>query len=266
MYNLQTILAAARKYNPCDDFLCDAYGISSGEDLDAMVLAPAWTPEKILSGCEVRTKCLKHISTTSAYIVEFSGVRIGWIQFGIGACSLMDAALPLADSRVRRLIFLGSAGALKADISLGTLVTPKECYSYDSSSIYLREGLEASNFGRTVVPHCPEFIGRVIRAAEAAGIQVAQRRTFCTDSVICEYAKLDEILSTGAEVIEMETAAFYECARLLGRDAVALLCISDNSAAGIGLVGRSEEDTRRYHESRGSHLPRLIEMICRLEQ
>ena len=45
MYDLQTILAAAKKkYNPSDDFLRDAYGISSDEDLDVVALTPAWTP------------------------------------------------------------------------------------------------------------------------------------------------------------------------------------------------------------------------------
>lgn len=258
-------LDAARRYNPSDDFLRDAYGISSTEALDAFVLAPAWTPDKLLSDWHPKIEERRCNSSTHTSIVEFSGLRLGWLQFGIGACSLMDAALPLADSRADRLIFVGSVGALKPDLALGALITPSECYSYDSSSIYLRDGLDAANFGRTVTPHCSEWIDRVLAAASEERISIEKRRVFCTDSVICEYAKLEQIHATGAEAIEMETAAFYECARMIEKDAIALLCVSDNSAAGVGLVGRSEEDTRRYHESRFRLIPKMIELACKTE-
>ena len=73
----------------------------------------------------------------------------------------------------------------------------------------------------------------------AAANQIAIRRAsvFCTDSIAMEYTQLMEV------------------------PAAALLVISDNSAAGIPLVGRSEEDQKAYDYARKTLLIDLIDKI-----
>ena len=56
----------------------------------------------------------------------------------------------------------------------------------------------------------------------------------------------------------METASFYLMADLLEIDSVALLVVSDNSATGAALVGRTEEEQRRYDIGRLKILPDMI--------
>ena len=59
-------------------------------------------------------------------------------------------------------------------------------------------------------------------------------------------------------MIEMETASFYLMADLLEVPSVALLVVSDNSATGTALVGRTEEEEERYDYGRKTVLPDMI--------
>ena len=78
-----------------------------------------------------------------------------------------------------------------------------------------------------------------------------------------EYTHLDEIRSFGTDLIEMETSVFYAVAKLMGIPAIALLVVSDNSATGIPLVGRSDDVQEIYDRARRVILPDLIYRITR---
>ena len=78
-----------------------------------------------------------------------------------------------------------------------------------------------------------------------------------------EYTHLDEIRSFGTDLIEMETSVFYAVAKLMEIPAIALLVVSDNSATGIPLVGRSDEVQEIYDRARSVILPDLIYRITR---
>lgn len=263
MNRAQQILAAARRYNPSDDFLRDVYGLSSGERFDAIVVAPSWTPQKILKRCDAQIEHVSKHVYFNGYRADFAGLHLGWIQTASGAGNVIDAMLSLSDANTKNVIFMGAVGALVPEIDLGDLVTPSVSLAYEAASMYLSETLDASSFGREVVPHCGRFIDSVIENAALQGISVTQRRTFCTASIFCEYAHLPEIKASGAELIEMETAAFYGTLNLIGKRGMALLCVSDNSVSGIPLVARTPEQRRRFEEAREVHIPELIKIICR---
>ena len=69
---------------------------------------------------------------------------------------------------------------------------------------------------------------------------------------------LDEIRSFDTDLIDMETASFYQLADLFELPAVALLVVSDNSATGVALVGRSDEEQEQYEYGRDVVLPDMI--------
>ena len=52
MNQAQKILQIAQKYNNSDDLLMSMFGISSDDPMDLYVIAPSWTPEKILKNYE----------------------------------------------------------------------------------------------------------------------------------------------------------------------------------------------------------------------
>ena len=105
---------------------------------------------------------------------------------------------------------------------------------------------------------------RVRGLAEQRGFTLREAPVFCTDSIACEYAHLDFIKSFGVQLIEMETSSFYLLADLMEKPAVALLAVSDNSATGNPLVGRTEAQKRPYDQTRKQVIPQLILDIAAL--
>ena len=77
-----------------------------------------------------------------------------------------------------------------------------------------------------------------------------------------EYTHLKEIKTFDTDLIEMETSTFYAIAKLMEKPAIALLVVSDNSATGVPLVGRSEEIQKIYEYSRKVILIDLIYKIA----
>lgn len=262
MNQAQRMLRTAEKYNRSEDFLRDIYGLSKDERFDAYVIGPSWTPEKILKNTDAEVECVVRHTYFSSYRVRYAAYSIGWLQCAAGAGNLIDTVLCLADTEVNKVIFIGAVGALKEGIRLGEIATPQESLSFDGASRYLFDDLMEDRQGEPVVPHNETFIRRVIEEAKGIGIDITRRKVFCTDSILCEYTHLDFIHGSGAELIEMETSAFYRCTKRMEKDGIALLVVSDNSASGISLVARSDEETRVFHQARETYLPKLIRMIC----
>ena len=262
MKTAKDFLEAAGRYNNSPDMLMSVYHISSQDRFDALIVAPAWTPQKVLAEKAAKIEVVRETAGYVSYIVEYDGLRLAWLRCGISSSNVIDAMLAAAASCVDRVIFLGAVGALKENIEIGELCTPLESYAYDGASLYLYEKLDPKNFGRIVRPGCGDYIRKVIDSAAKIGIKITRRPTFCTDSIICEYAHLDEIKATGAELIEMETAAFYKCLDMMGKKGVALMSVSDNSASGVPLVARTPEQKAKMNRCRTVEIPEVIKLAC----
>lgn len=265
MNKAQALLDKAQKYNNTNDMLYDLIKISSNEKFDAIIIAPSWLPEKILVNYDAEIICMTKHTYISSYIVKFDGLNLVWVQCASGASNLMDHSLLFSNSVTEKIIFLGAVGGLVDSVGLGDIVTPSEALAYTGANLYLTDTLDSKMYGSAVKPHNQSFINKVIEKAHNQGINISKRKTFCTDSVVCEYTFLDEIKDTGAEVIEMETAAFYQCIELMNKDGIALLCVSDNSALGVSLTSRTEEELAFYHNSRIKSIPEIIKIVCQTE-
>ena len=72
------------------------------------------------------------------------------------------------------------------------------------------------------------------------------------------FSKFEEIKSFGTDLIEMETSSFYLMTDLFELPGVALLVVSDNSASGAAIVGRTAEQQQQYEYGRNIVLPDMI--------
>ena len=69
---------------------------------------------------------------------------------------------------------------------------------------------------------------------------------------------MEEISAFDTDLIEMETSSFNLMMDLFELPGVALLVVSDNSASGVALVGRTEEQQAKYDYGRNVILPDMI--------
>lgn len=258
---MQQLLATMQKYN--STAMCrEVFGLDSDTVYDALVVAPGWKPTKIIRDPSFRVTALADHSYVSGYQVEKDGLKIAWIQCASGACNLIDHLTICGELRFRKLIFVGAVGSLVPEIEVGELCTSACSIEGSFASAYLQETLTGWQPFSEVTPPDPGFLAQVTALSAGMGCALRPARVFCTDSISMEYSHLDEIRATGAQLIEMETASFYRLADLLEVPAVALLVVSDNSASGVPLLGRSQAQDDRYHGARSVLIPGLIAAIA----
>ena len=241
-----------------EDATLHEFGLSPETHYDVLVVAPGWKPHKIMTAFDVEITCTQEHSYLSGYEVRDGARRIAWIQCSAGASSLIDELTICARLQFDKLVFVGAVGSLVPEIGLGALCTPSWSIAGTLANGYLLEDLrDYTPFGR-VYPNDPAFVSQVQTLAAKRGFSLREAPVFCTDSIACEYAHLDFIKSFGVQLIEMETSSFYLLADLMEKPAIALLAVSDNSATGDPLVGRSEAQKQPYDRTRRQVIPQLI--------
>lgn len=253
---MQRILDSMHRYNAGN--LAEAsFGFDPSVEYDALVVAPSYTPYKLQMDKSCTVTTLREGAYLAGYLVEKDGRRIAWIKIGSSDANCIDHIAICAELRFRKMLFVGAVGALREGFSLGDLCTPSYSIAGGCADSYLNDSIRDFVPFARVYPD-GQFIDSVVELAAENGIRLRKASVFCTASIALEYYHLDEIRAFGTELIEMETAAFYRMAELLELPSAALLVVSDNSATGAALVGRTEEEQRSYDEGRTAQLPRLI--------
>jgi purine-nucleoside phosphorylase len=162
------------------------------------------------------------------YTGEWRGQRVSVMGAGIGIPSAMLYATELVrDHGVRRLIRVGTCGAISADVELGDIVVALGA-STDSSANRLR--FSGHDFAATA---SWPLVSRFARAAPAGGPAVHVGRVFTSDYFYHPDPGLPSLLQRfGFLALDMETAGLYGLAAELGADALSVMTVSDHLQSG----------------------------------
>jgi len=254
---LKQIVDAFHKYNS-ENMAFQAFGLSEDITYDALVIAPSFSPYKLKMErfCTVTT--LKEGAYIAGYLVEKDNKKIAWIKIGSSAGNLIDHLALCAELTFKRMIFIGAVGALKEHFELGDVCTP----SYSLSGSYADSYLKKDSIRETMLFSKTEpdmkYVDEVIDIGKDKGYNIKKASVFCTPSIAMEYVHLDEIKAFNTDLIEMETSSFYLMTELFEIPGIALLVVSDNSASGAPLVGRSDKQQEKYDYGRNVVLPDMI--------
>ena len=254
---LKQIVDAFHKYNS-ENMAFQAFGLSEDITYDALVIAPSFSPYKLKMErfCTVTT--LKEGAYIAGYLVEKDNKKIAWIKIGSSAGNLIDHLALCAELTFKRMIFIGAVGALKEHFELGDVCTP----SYSLSGSYADSYLKKDSIRETLLFSKTEpdmkYVDEVIDIGKDKGYNIKKASVFCTPSIAMEYVHLDEIKAFNTDLIEMETSSFYLMTELFEIPGIALLVVSDNSASGAPLVGRTDEQQEKYDYGRNVVLPDMI--------
>jgi purine-nucleoside phosphorylase len=145
------------------------------------------------------------------------------IHTGIGAGFVGDAVLYLKETPCRNVILFSSCGLVKekTGLSLGSLVSPLECYANESFSEMLSgEKREAKVF----YPE-QELFEDFLKTNQDAGVRGVTCSTI--SSLKLEEGMLGVFIAKGIEVVDMECSAFFAASDYVGLKAIALFFISD---------------------------------------
>ena len=254
---LKRIVDAFHKYNS-EHMAAMAFGLSEDVVYDALVVAPSFSPYKLHMDENCTVTVLKEGAYIAGYLVEKGGLNIAWIKIGSSAGNLIDHLSLCAELSFKRMIFIGAVGGLKEDFHLGDICTPSYCISGSYADAYLMKKSIRDNMLFTKVVPNAQYVEHVMQVGKQKGYEIRKASVFCTPSIALEYTHLDEIRAFDTDLIEMESSSFYLMTDLFELPGIALLVVSDNSASGAALVGRTPEQQQQYDYGRNVVMPDMI--------
>jgi len=255
------LIAGMKRFGSTRRDICvHGLGVTAEQVRENVVIAPWWEPDTLPGLGEARLLAVS--AAQKIWDIQSGGTEMTYIKTGIGAPQCMDSLLPLGVTPCKRAVFIGSAGALDAEIGIGDIVVPEYSVCGDGASRYLSPDMARDVFGEKAYPD-PDMFARAragtARICRENNVRWHVGRCFSIDTIFAQFAHIDAILATGCNVIEMETAAAFRAARLMGIPLAALFSVSDNTVTNKSLVsGRTPEEMEYRKFVRRELFPRII--------
>lgn len=120
---IKKILDNIHKYN-VSDLAYIHFGLEKDVVYDALAVAPAYSPYKILKDDSFKATELGAQGYCTGFLIEKDNLKIAWIKTATGGCNMLDHLLICGELKFNRLIFIGAVGALKKDFDIGDICTP----------------------------------------------------------------------------------------------------------------------------------------------
>lgn len=261
----ETLIDGMKKYGSTETDICfHSIGITPDQVRENVIIAPWWEPSVLPELGEAQFISSSDFSAVKVWNIISDSTQITYIKTGIGAPVLMDVVLSLGVTKCKKIIFIGSAGALDNSINIGDIVIPEYSICGDGASRYIYGNRLADSdcWGEKVYPD-----NELQNKLKEITNQICQKYNICwhsgknfsVDTIFAQYAHIDEILNMGCNVIEMETAAAFRASKIANIPIAAVFSISDNTIANKSLVsGRAKEeiDFRKY--TRKTLFPQII--------
>ncbi|NLG25826.1 MAG: purine-nucleoside phosphorylase [Clostridiales bacterium] len=192
--------------------------------------------QEYLDGAEL----VNDLRGVQGYTGGYRGKRVSVMASGMGMPSIGIYAHELYNFYgVQSIIRVGSAGAIRQDLALRDVVAAMSAYT--NSSFGRQYG-----FAGHLAP-CASYplLAAADRAAGRLGISLKVGAIYSSDTFYDESQPLGILQKLGVLAVEMEAAALYLAAARAGKEALALLTISDNPFTGEGLSGEARQSTLR---------------------
>lgn len=254
-----------------DYFDLDRYGITPADvarfslrceptDIrENVVITPVWYRDLTA----VHGRVVREVSPRVLEL-DYKGTLLTVIRSDIGAPNTGDVVLALGATGCRRLVFTGSVGGLDPTLQIGQLVLPLESITGDGFSRYLEPETVPGDWLLERAKPDPSLTRRLEEtAAEVCArdsIALERGSVFSIDSIVAQFSRIDYLRhELGCIGIEMETAATFHAARLVGIEASALLIVSDVIPVKKSLFsGRTQADGEQAKSVRRNQLAESI--------
>jgi len=257
------ILNANRRFGtePVDivhsGFHCEPEMIQSN-----VIVAPLWRPELFGNYFDDMNQDLDGIF--KIWTLSKADLKITYIVTGMGASSVIDIVLALGCTPCKKIIFIGSVGALDTHIGIGDIVIPEYSICGDGACRYLtnKKLTENDSFGKKNYPNKELFDRIVLKTKEITGkngVNYHIGKIFSVDTIIAQFAHLDEIINMGCNCIEMETSVLFKAAEICDISAGAVFSVSDNTLLRKSLLsGMTKEEKDREKNVRRNVLIKIV--------
>ncbi len=181
---------------------------------------------------------VNNVRGVQGYTGVYKGVRVSVMASGMGIPSIAIYAEELyAHYGVENIIRVGSAGAMREDMELGSVVAGMgACTNSDFASQYELGGIFA--------PICSyDLLAAAVESAKELGVKMPVGNLYSSDTFYDAAGRNDRFRKMGVLAVEMEAAGLYCTAAHAGKRALAICSISDNIVTGEELSADERQTT-----------------------
>jgi adenosylhomocysteine nucleosidase len=167
----------------------------------------------ILEGMKVTRKAAFGVS--KFYFGKIGKSPVVICVSGLGKVAAATACQVMIEKfKVRKVVFIGVAGALNPDLDIGDFVVSKDCMQHDVDMSAL--GLKPGQFlyaKQAIYPADKKLANKALAALKAAGFRATIGRVLSGDQFVSDRGKSEQLRKDlGGDCIEMEgAAAAYVC-------------------------------------------------------
>ena len=138
---------------------------------------------------------------------------------------------------VENIIRVGSAGALRADLELGSVVAGQGACTNSSFADQYELGVHYAPIADF------DLLMAAVESARELGVKMPVGNLYSSDTFYDAAGRHDRMKKRGVMAVEMEAAALYCTAAYLGKRALAICSISDNLVLGTELTPQERQTT-----------------------
>ena len=202
-----------------------------GDPLRAKFIAETFLEDAVL---------VNNVRGVQGYTGFYNGKRVSVMASGMGMPSIGIYSHELYNFYgVENIIRVGSAGAMSAKLKLRDVVAGMSAYTNSSFG-------KQFGFGGTLAPCCSyELLTGAVDAAKKLGVNLVPGSIFSSDTFYDAGDPSDaaKLMKLGVLCVEMEAYALYLNAAAAGKNALALLTISDSLVTGEALPAEDRQLT-----------------------
>ena len=183
-------------------------------------------------------KLVNNVRGVQGYTGTYKGVPVSVMASGMGMPSIGIYSYELyTQYDVENIIRVGSAGAMRADMELGSVMAGQgACTNSNFADQY--------DLGGTYAPICDfELLMVAVESAKELGVKMPVGNLYSSDTFYDAAQRNMRFGKMGVMAVEMEAAALYCTAAYTGTRALAICSISDNLVNGTELSADDRQTT-----------------------
>ena len=183
-------------------------------------------------------KLVNNVRGVQGYTGTYKGVPVSVMASGMGIPSIGIYSYELyTQYDVENIIRVGSAGAMRADMELGSVCAGMgACTNSDFAGQY--------ELGGTFAPICDyELLSAAVESAKELSVKMPVGNLYSSDTFYDAAGRNARFGKMGILAVEMEAAGLYCTAAYTGKRALAICSISDNLITGEELSADDRQTT-----------------------
>ncbi|MGO5146031.1 5'-methylthioadenosine/S-adenosylhomocysteine nucleosidase family protein [Catenibacterium mitsuokai] len=223
---------------------------------EVVIIAPCWKPESVgIYGNQIQN------GTCQIWDCAVNNIRFTYIVSGVGAAACLDLVRVLQNTKCKKILFIGSAGALKEGINIGEIAVPDHIICAEGASRYISGNLKKDNFG------CKYSVDKKLYDDLINYLKIRKNNDsllyhtglgVSVESIALQYDYISEFNEFGCKFIDMESSAFLAAANNGNIRALIIYCISDNISQNEPLYLISDEMIQYRKSLRRKIFPQII--------